>query len=80
MAASPVDLNGADYLDSRPLNVYALPGQNISRDCSWNRQKNVVTRFGLTRRVVWLRRGSGMPIDIGAVKDYVAAVFVRPFR
>ena len=32
------------------------------------------------RRDVFLKCAARMPIDIRAVKDYVAAVFVRPFR
>ena len=36
--------------------------------------------FAERRRDMFLKCAARVPIDIGAVKDYVAAVFVRSFR
>src|SRR5438067_13406205 len=74
----PIDLNWRELITPHPSSKCLCGGgaKHFTRTPAGQTEDEVIGS-GLIRPVVCVRRRSGAPIDIGAVKDYVDAAFVR---
>ena len=71
-----VEVNG----DSAKPSKVVKPGDRVRIRIGPVEYVLTVKAIAERRRNVFMKCAACVPIDIGAVKDYVAAVFVRPFR